>query len=140
MAAITICSDFGAPQNKVWHCFHCFPIYLPWSDGTRCHDLSFLNREMQKSGFIKIISLVCTSPIWGLRSCTLRDSLGFTIRSGWNCCSLMTDKWHVFTFLGVHGFTLKGCDCWFHSSSLPLLVMNEHYLGNISWSTFVPHD
>ena len=31
------------PQKKVWHCFHCFPIYLPWSDGTRCHDLSFLN-------------------------------------------------------------------------------------------------
>ena len=26
-------SDFGAPQNKVSHCFHCFPIYLPWSDG-----------------------------------------------------------------------------------------------------------
>ena len=42
MAAITICSDFGAPQNKVWHCFHCFSIYFPWSDGTRCHDLSFL--------------------------------------------------------------------------------------------------
>ena len=31
------------PQNKVSHCFHCFPIYLPWSDGTRCHDLSFFN-------------------------------------------------------------------------------------------------
>ena len=29
MAAITICSDFGAPQNKVCHSFHCFPIYLP---------------------------------------------------------------------------------------------------------------
>ena len=43
MAAVTICSDFGAPQNKVPHCFHCFPIYLSWSDGTRCHDLSFLN-------------------------------------------------------------------------------------------------
>ena len=40
MAAVTICSDFGAPKNKVWHCFHYFPIYLPWSDGTRCHDLS----------------------------------------------------------------------------------------------------
>ena len=24
---------------------HCFPIYLPWSDGTKCHDLSFLNAE-----------------------------------------------------------------------------------------------
>ena len=34
MAAITICSDLGAPKNKVSHCFHCFPIYLPWSDGT----------------------------------------------------------------------------------------------------------
>ena len=33
MAAITICSDFGAPQNKVWHCSHCFPIYFPWSMG-----------------------------------------------------------------------------------------------------------
>ena len=28
MAAIIICSDSGAPQNKVCHCFHCFPIYL----------------------------------------------------------------------------------------------------------------
>ena len=31
------------PKCKVSHCLHCFPIYLPWSDGTRCHDLSFLN-------------------------------------------------------------------------------------------------
>ena len=34
------------PQNKVSHCFHCFTIYFPWSDGTRCHDLSFLNIEL----------------------------------------------------------------------------------------------
>ena len=34
------------PKNKVWHCFHCFPIYLPWSNGTRCHDLRFLNVEL----------------------------------------------------------------------------------------------
>ena len=33
------------PQKIVCHCFHCFPIYLSWSDGTRCHDLSFLNVE-----------------------------------------------------------------------------------------------
>ena len=33
------------PQNEVSHCFHCFPICLPWSHGTRCHDLSFLNVE-----------------------------------------------------------------------------------------------
>ena len=41
MAEVTICCDFGAQENKVCHCFHCFPIYLPWSDGTRCHDLCF---------------------------------------------------------------------------------------------------
>ena len=34
------------PQNKVWHCFHCFSIYLPWRDGTGCHDLRFLNVEL----------------------------------------------------------------------------------------------
>ena len=34
------------PPKKVWHCFHCFPIYLPRSDGTRCRDLSFLNVEL----------------------------------------------------------------------------------------------
>ena len=33
------------PKKIMSVCFHCFPIYLPWSDGTRCHDLSFLNVE-----------------------------------------------------------------------------------------------
>ena len=31
------------PKKIVWHCF---PIYFPWSDGTRCHDLRFLNVEL----------------------------------------------------------------------------------------------
>ena len=30
-------------ENKVCHCF---PIYLPWSDGNRYHDVSFLNAEL----------------------------------------------------------------------------------------------
>ena len=29
------------PKKLKCHCFHCFPIYLPWSDGTGCHDLKF---------------------------------------------------------------------------------------------------
>ena len=29
MAAVIICSDFGAQDNKVCHAFYCFPIYLP---------------------------------------------------------------------------------------------------------------
>ena len=40
MAAFTVCWDFGAQENKIYHCFHFSPFYLAWSDGTRCHDLS----------------------------------------------------------------------------------------------------
>ena len=39
MAAVTTCSGFGAQENKVCHCSHCFPTYLPRSDETGCHDL-----------------------------------------------------------------------------------------------------
>ena len=31
------------------HCCHFFLIYFPWSDGTRCHDLNFLNVELFNS-------------------------------------------------------------------------------------------
>ena len=42
MASVTVHSDFGAQESKVFHCFTQFsPIYLPWNDGTRCHSLSF---------------------------------------------------------------------------------------------------
>ena len=41
MASVTVHSDFGAHENKVCHCFYFFPTYLPWSDGTSCHDLTF---------------------------------------------------------------------------------------------------
>ena len=33
-------------SSEVCHCSHCFPIYLLWSDGTRFHDLRFLNVEI----------------------------------------------------------------------------------------------
>ena len=33
------------PQIKICHYLYCLLIYLPWSDGTACQDLSFLNVE-----------------------------------------------------------------------------------------------
>ena len=45
MAAVTIYCDSGVQENKVCHYFHFSPIYLPWGDGTRCYDLSFLSVE-----------------------------------------------------------------------------------------------
>jgi len=47
MAALTVCSDFGAQENKVCHYFHCFPIYLPWSDGT-ITSTSFVHSESEE--------------------------------------------------------------------------------------------
>ena len=38
------------PKKIVCCCFHFIPIYLPWSDGPKCHDLSFLTLEF-KPGF-----------------------------------------------------------------------------------------
>ena len=37
-----LCTLILEPKKNAWHCLHFFPIYLPWSDGTRCHDLGFL--------------------------------------------------------------------------------------------------
>ena len=45
------------PQNKVTHCLHCFPIYLPWSDGTRCHNLKFSECWALSQPFHSLLSL-----------------------------------------------------------------------------------
>ena len=47
---------FGPQKNKVGHCSHCFPIYSLWGDGTRCHDLSFLNVEFLANFFTLSLS------------------------------------------------------------------------------------
>ena len=57
VAAVTICSDFGVQGNKFCHCVHCFPIYLPRSDGTECHDLCLWNIEFSASFFILLFFL-----------------------------------------------------------------------------------
>ena len=58
------------PKNKVSDCFHCFHIYLPQSDGTRCHDLSFLNVELKPtfslSSFTFIKRLFSSSSLFAI--------------------------------------------------------------------------
>ena len=44
------------PKKIVSHCFHCFPIYLPWSDRTGCHDLHFFE--------CWVLSQFFHSPLW----------------------------------------------------------------------------
>ena len=43
--SVTVCSDFGAQENLICHCFPFFPDLFAWNDGTRYHDLHFLNAE-----------------------------------------------------------------------------------------------
>ena len=56
-------SDFGAQGKKICHCFHFSPIYLPESDGTRCHDLTVLNVEFNPAFFTLMKRLFCSSSL-----------------------------------------------------------------------------
>ena len=71
MAAVTICSDFGVQESKICHHSHFFPFYLPWCDGTRCHNLSFLNGEFQANVFTLLFHLhqeaLTSSPLSAIR-------------------------------------------------------------------------
>ena len=41
IAAVTVRSDCGAKEKKIYHCLQFFPFYLPWSDGTGCMIIDF---------------------------------------------------------------------------------------------------
>ena len=73
MAAVTVCSDFGAPQNKVSHCFHCFPsiccevmgpdamIFVFWMLGFKStfslSSFTFIKRLFSSSAYaIRVVS------------------------------------------------------------------------------------
>ena len=56
MAAVTIFSDFGAPKNKVSHCYHC-SLYI-------CHEV------MGPDAMIFIFWMLSFKPTFSLSSCT----------------------------------------------------------------------
>ena len=72
-AAVTICSDFGAQENKICLCFHFCPFYLPWSDGTGCLDLSFFNAEFFKPAVLLFSFTLINSPLFLFTFCKQRD-------------------------------------------------------------------
>ena len=103
MATITICSDFGASKNKFSHCFHCFPIYLPWFDGTGCHDLHFWMLSFKPT-----FSLSTFTFIKRLFSCKLivhtclGSFLDYKILFHWSVLSFFL-FWSSSTILGFSG-------------------------------------
>ena len=89
----------------VWHCFHCFPIYFPWSDGTECHDLRFLNVEFKANFFALLFhfhqeafqllstfchkgGVICMSEVIDISSSNLDSSLCFLPAQRFSWCAL----------------------------------------------------
>ena len=52
---VTVYSDFGAPQNKISHCFHCFPIYF-------CHEV------MRPDAMILVSQMLSFKPTYSVSS------------------------------------------------------------------------
>ena len=57
------------PKEMKCHCFHCFPVYLPWSDGTECHVFWMLSfkSDFSLSSFTFIKSLFSYSSLSAIR-------------------------------------------------------------------------
>ena len=79
------------PPKIISHCFYCFPIYLPWSDRTRYHNLSFLNAVLSQLfhsplslssrvsffAFCHKGGVICISEVIDISSSNLDSSLCF---------------------------------------------------------------
>ena len=125
MAAVTICSNFEAQENKAYHCFQFFPIYLPWSDGTRCHDLSFLNVEFYAS-FLNS----CPSSQWWhptISSSVIPSPPAFTLSQNQGPCQWVSSSHQVakiwsFTF-SINPFNEYSCLISFRIDRLDLLAV-----------------
>ena len=76
------------PTKIVSHCFHCFPIYLPWSDWTGCHHLSFW-----KLRFKPAFSLSSFTFIKRLFSSSLLSAIGVMSSAYLNCWYFSQQSW-----------------------------------------------
>ena len=94
VTVVIIHSDFGGQEKNVCHSFHCSPIYLPWSDGTGCLDLGFVNVQFSASFLTLLFHLhlealqflftfchkacvICISEVIDISPCNLDFSLCF---------------------------------------------------------------
>ena len=63
MATVTICSDFEAQENEIFHCFHFSPFYLPWNYVS--------SWSLANSYFFFFFSLVLPLLDWHMHVCML---------------------------------------------------------------------
>ena len=105
------------PKNKAWHCFHCFPIYSPWCDGTRCHDLR--------------CRMLCFKPSFSLSCFTFIKRL-YTSSSFSAISVVLSAYLRLLTFLLAIWTPVSA------SSSLEFLMMYSAFMSNKQGSNMQP--
>ena len=126
MAAITICYDLGAQKNKV---SHCFPVYLPWSDGTRCS--------------ISDLPVLHSLPEFDPSSCTLNHWCYLTISSSATLFSFCLQSFPASGSSTLRQLFVSGGQNIGASASALVLPMNSQGwfpLGYLVWSPCCPRD
>ena len=73
----TVCSGFGAQENKICHCFHFIPFYLPWSGGTGAMILIFWMLNLRQL-FLSLLSLLSRASLVPLHFLSLEWSVQFS--------------------------------------------------------------
>ena len=116
MAAVTICSDFGAQENKVCHCFHCLPIYIY---------LTYISEYSGRLFFIsKIIPQKRGIHLW---IHVIFENFNFSHMKG---CALIYFIWinfcYIFTAWGIFPEKAENPD-WF-GLFLQVISWNHNYL------------
>ena len=105
IAAVTVHCSFWAQENKICHCFHCFSIYLPWSDQRGCHYLHFwvlsFKPAFSLSSFTFIKRLFNSSLLSAIRWCHLHI-WGYWYFSGQSWFQLVIHPVQPFTCCTLH--------------------------------------
>ena len=157
MAAVTICSDFGAQKHKVWHCFHCLPIYLPWGDASimvlqtggfslnklplilrskLCEAETTLNQKGKNSEYLELLSKVFIFFTMKRRTCPMGCLFPYCITAGYNrwtsVLALRLGSLSILHLLVIHVEMV-----W--STLVCLLVWCEKYFLPLRLSFFFPN-
>ena len=159
MAAVTICSGFGAPQNKVCHCFHCFPIYLQEMMGLDAMILVFwmlsFNLTFLLSSFTLIKRLFSSFSLSAIRvvSSAYLRLLIFLLAILIPACALSSQAFHMvysgwqYTALTYYLLNLEPVCCSMSSSNccfLTCIQVSQEAAQVVFWRIFTgccdPHN
>ena len=111
MSVVTICSDFGAQENKACHCFHCFPI-ISWQidgeTGETVTDFIFLGSKFTADGDYR--HEIKRRLLLGRKAMTNLDSI---LKSRDAILSTSVHKAMVFPVVmyGCESWTMKKAEC-----------------------------